>query len=402
MDQLAQAATALLERPIRTLLSTVLVAASSALIVIVTALGTSASQQVSARFDALRATAVEIGVAGPTQGEAPAEGVARPLIEQFPLDARARLMALDGVTAAGVLLMRQTRAEVALAPAVLAASVTGVVGENLVLSDAGLADAAQLSVDGRWISESDERQGRRVAVVGDLVASRLGINSPRGVVLIDGLQYAVIGVVTSSPLRPELLDSVTIPRPGQPEYLGWGIADSSVVVARTAPGAAQTIADQAPMQLYPEAPSMFRSSAPPDPGEFRATLESDAQDIMRAFAAAGITLGILATCLVWWSTVGSRRGAIGLLRAVGATRTHIFRLILTECALGGLAAGAVGTCLGVMVVSGVCVFRGWQLVMPAYLPVLTVLATTVVGGAAGTIPAWAAARVDPVDSLRSG
>ena len=42
------------------MLSTSLVAVGAALIVIVTAFGASAAQQVSARFDALRATVVEI------------------------------------------------------------------------------------------------------------------------------------------------------------------------------------------------------------------------------------------------------------------------------------------------------------------------------------------------------
>lgn len=60
VDQLAEAATSLLEHPARTLMSMALVATSAALISIVTTLGASASRQVSDRFDALRATTVQI------------------------------------------------------------------------------------------------------------------------------------------------------------------------------------------------------------------------------------------------------------------------------------------------------------------------------------------------------
>lgn len=40
--------------------------------------------------------------------------------------------------------------------------------------------------------------------------------------------------------------------------------------------------------------------------------------------------------------------------------------------------------------------------MAPYLPLATIVATTVLGGFAGSIPAWAAARVDPAESLRTG
>lgn len=398
-DQVVQALTALLERPGRTALSISLVAVGAALIVIVTALGDSAERQVSARFDALRATVVQIGVAGGGQ-VAPPAGEAQPLIQQFPADAADRLTRLRNVQAAGSLLIRTEAADVALSPVTMNMA-QGLTGSTLVLSDPGLADAADLSVTGRWMDEGDVSADRRVVVLGQLMADRLGVTLPRGSLIVDGLSYSLVGIVEDSPLRPDLLDSVIIARPTA-GATDWDVSTESVVMVRAVPGAAQQVADQAPRQLLPENPGAFTASAPQDPAEFRESLEGDTKAVMQAFAVAGGGLGMLATLLVWWSSVSARRGAIGLWRALGATRPHVFRLIITECLAGGIVAGLIGSSVGVLVVALVCMQQDWQLVMSSALAPLTIAGTTVLGGLAGCLPAWQATRMDPVESLRSG
>lgn len=397
-DQVTQALSSLVERPGRTSLSISLVALGAALIVIVTALGASAERQVSSRFDALRATVVQIGVAGGGQtGTVLGDPV--PLIRQFPADAAERLSRLRNVRAAGALLIRTETADVALSPATM--SVTPAPsGSRLVLSDPGLADAADLSVSGRWMDDGDVAADRPVVVLGQLAADRLGVALPRGALVVDGRSYSLVGIVEKSPLRPDLLDSVIIPRPADHPDI-WDVTSESVVMVRSVPGAAQQVAAQSPRQLYPEAPEAFAASAPQDPTEFRQSLEDDTRAVMNAFALAGGGLGMLATLLVWWSSVSARRGVIGLWRALGATRPHVFRLIITECLAGGLVAGLVGSALGTLVVAFVCMQRDWQLVMSPLLAPLTVVATTLLGGLAGCLPAWQATRVDPVESLRS-
>jgi putative ABC transport system permease protein len=410
-DQLAEAASTLIERPFRTMLSGVLVAVSAALIVVVTALGTTASQQISSRFDAMRATLVSVNVVGPdTEGEAvgPSEvgsaDVPDLLIERFPSDPQSRLARLQNVVASGALLRRTRTAEVALAPEVMASETADPdidQGEDLYLSDSGYARAARPTVEGRWISASDEEHDRQVVVIGRVTADRLGITRPRGDLLIDGVPHGVIGIITSSRASPQLLDGVVIARSDNQIEAGWEVDDSSGVLIRTLPGAARTIAGQAPRQLSPEDPSMFSASAPPDPDEFRETLEGDSKEIMRSFSGVAIVLGVVTASLVSLSTINSRKGAIGLLIAMGATRPHVFRLIVTECSLAGLVAGVVGTAIGLLVVSAVCISRDWQLVLSPGLPPAAIVGTGVAGVVAGLLPAWAAARVDPVESLRS-
>jgi putative ABC transport system permease protein len=396
-DQLGQAFTALLERPGRTMLSVALVAVGAALIVIVSALGDSAEHQVSARFDALRATTVQVGLA--TAGTKPAAGDGTSLISKFPPDADQRLEHLRNVRAAGSLLIRNTDAEVALTP-VTVPSVPALTGTPLVMTDPGLADAAHLTVDGRWFDRADIAQQRATVAIGQLLAQRLGVSVPRGSLIVDGMSYSLISIVEDSPLRPDLLNAVMVPRPAA--AAGWDVTTESVVIVRAVPGAARQVAAQAARQLYPEDSSTFSASAPEDASKFRESLEGDTKSIMRAFALAGGALGTLATLLVWWSSVSARRGAIGLWRALGATRPHVFRMIITECLTGGVVAGLLGGSVGIVVVAVTCLHKDWQLVMSPWLAPATIVGTTLLGGVAGCLPAWQATRMDPAECLRSG
>ena len=100
--------------------------------------------------------------------------------------------------------------------------------------------------------------------------------------------------------------------------------------------------------------------------------------------------------------VAERGAEIGLLTALGATRARIRILFLMESTvlstLGGLVGLAVGTGLAWLLktlVSGLPVSTPWDYVLGALG--LSVL----IGLAAGVVPAMRAARLDPVEALRS-
>ena len=101
-------------------------------------------------------------------------------------------------------------------------------------------------------------------------------------------------------------------------------------------------------------------------------------------------------------TVTERTSEIGLLRAIGGRRKQVLGLFLGEAAMLAAVGGATGLILGVVVA------RLLALLVPA-LPVSTpwwfaVLAEGMavsVGLVAGVLPARQAARMEPVDALRS-
>ncbi|MDQ3022933.1 MAG: FtsX-like permease family protein, partial [bacterium] len=114
-----------------------------------------------------------------------------------------------------------------------------------------------------------------------------------------------------------------------------------------------------------------------------------------ALIVAGI--GIMNVMLI---RVLRRRGEIGLRRAVGATTQGIVNQFMIESAVQALVGAVLGLIIGA---AGLAVFSqiaDW----PFYISPRTLLIAIAFGGMVGVIfgayPAWTAARVDPIKSLR--
>jgi putative ABC transport system permease protein len=104
-------------------------------------------------------------------------------------------------------------------------------------------------------------------------------------------------------------------------------------------------------------------------------------------------------------SVTERYREIGLKKAVGAKTRHIIREFLTESVVIGLIGGSIGLSLGFIVTSGINANTASSnlelfLLTPS-LALGALLFAVVLGGLAGVIPAFSAARLDPVTALRS-
>jgi len=119
-----------------------------------------------------------------------------------------------------------------------------------------------------------------------------------------------------------------------------------------------------------------------------------------------IGAGVVADTL--WLGVLERRREIGLLRAAGAGRRHVFRLFLAEAAVLAAAGAVAGLVLGIAL-AGILVRQ----LAPSDLgvPAVSLSAWAVIGSIAlglamallgAFIPAALAARMKPLDALRSG
>ncbi|MFF0445781.1 ABC transporter permease [Streptomyces sp. NPDC004609] len=94
------------------------------------------------------------------------------------------------------------------------------------------------------------------------------------------------------------------------------------------------------------------------------------------------------------ASVRSRRGELGLLAAVGWRRRQLFTVVLGELLLLGTVAGVLGT--AVAWVTG----RALGIDVPVVRALLAVPVALVVALVSGAVPAWLAARVQPVAALR--
>ncbi|MBX3746810.1 MAG: ABC transporter permease [Verrucomicrobiae bacterium] len=114
-----------------------------------------------------------------------------------------------------------------------------------------------------------------------------------------------------------------------------------------------------------------------------------------ALLAAGI--GIMNIMLV---SVTERTREIGLRRAIGAKRRHILLQFLLEAIVLCQIGGAAGLGLGILAGNGAALFLELPPAIPWDWAGLSVMICSFVGLAFGTYPAWKAAHLDPIESLR--
>jgi putative ABC transport system permease protein len=103
-------------------------------------------------------------------------------------------------------------------------------------------------------------------------------------------------------------------------------------------------------------------------------------------------------------SVAERTREIGIKRSIGASRVRIVRELVFESSLIGLTGGVIGLVLGAIVVvvaneagrsSGTILFQ-----LTLETAVFALVFSTILGALAGLVPAWTAARLDPVEALR--
>jgi len=114
-----------------------------------------------------------------------------------------------------------------------------------------------------------------------------------------------------------------------------------------------------------------------------------------ALLAAGI--GIMNIMLV---SVTERTREIGIRRAVGAKKRHILTQFVMEAVVLCEIGGAVGVVLGLLGGNVTAYFVKVPPTVPVDWVVIGLVLCSVVGILFGTYPAWKAAKLDPVESLR--
>ena len=127
--------------------------------------------------------------------------------------------------------------------------------------------------------------------------------------------------------------------------------------------------------------------------------------ITTAAALLALIIGGLSVVNTMFMAVAERVREIGLKKAVGATTFNIMGEFLAEATLIGIVGGVIGYALGALItiVANASTPPG-QSTLFLITPNLTILAigfATALGAVAGVLPAWRAARLDPVIALRN-
>ena len=262
---------------------------------------------------------------------------------------------------------------------------------------------------GRFISPVDAAGGRPVCVLGDQVATNLFQREPPlgKKIKIRDQSYEVIGVLEKqgSIFGDSLDNRVIIPLK---QYLGSIERDPSLDVMVKAKQLVQL--DDAREELR-SAMRRVRRLAPNDPDDFAVNQQDQIVDMFHRIAGTVAAVGLFVTGLslfvggigimnIMFVSVTERTREIGIRKAIGARRRTILLQFLTEaaciCMLGGLIALGIAWPLTLAV-------RRWVLpvALSPTIVVAALLVSLVTGVVSGFLPAWRAARMNPVDALRS-
>lgn len=123
--------------------------------------------------------------------------------------------------------------------------------------------------------------------------------------------------------------------------------------------------------------------------------------LLTGIAALALLVGGIGVMNIMLVSVTERTREIGLRKALGANPTSIRNQFLVEAVMLGLAGGALGVLIGVGFAVVLPAALGTSIVVSGQAVVLAVCVAVGIGGVFGVYPAARAARLAPIDALRS-
>jgi macrolide transport system ATP-binding/permease protein len=392
-DLFDEAIAGMFARPWRTVLTMLGIVIGLTALVATLGLSRTAGNRIITQFDELSATEIVVTVkSGPASTEPDA----------IPWDAPTRLLRLNGVVAAGTLSAVDVRgALVSSSPLRDPRSQTDFkLSVQAASPDLFRAVRADLEA-GRFPDAGNSARADRVAVLGPGAALRLGIVGVEQLpaITIGDKLYLVIGILRGVGRQPDLLGSVIIPE--GTARADFGLARPESVIVETKIGATSLIAQQTPLALRPDNPSVLKVVYPPEPQRVRDAVQSDLNILFLMLGGLSLIVGAIGIGNITLVSVIERIGEIGLRRSMGATRGHIATQFLLESTSMGVIGGILGASLGILVVVAVSAYQVWTPVLDPAAPFLAPLIGGAIGLLSGTYPALRAAHLEPVEAFRN-
>ncbi len=267
-----------------------------------------------------------------------------------------------------------------------------------------------LIAEGRGLMENDVDNARNVCIIGDAVAKTVfPLGSPVGERLkLNGINYLVVGVVApkGGSQSGNQDNFAVIPITCALNYYGRRWEDLTILVQARDTASYDDCEEQvrgilrAARKVPPGADDDFElfsnDSLVEQFNSFTGAVRFGVAVVSSiALIAAGI--GIMNIMLV---SVTERTREIGIRRAIGAKKRNIMTQFIMEAVVLCEVGGVIGVVLGILGGNSVA----WLMKVPPVIPfdwiALGLGICSVVGVVFGTYPAWKAANLDPIESLR--
>lgn len=275
--------------------------------------------------------------------------------------------------------------------------------------------------EGRYLNINDIKEKRKVTVIGRTVKKELfGDKSAIGEhIRISGIDFQVIGVFATPDVKEWNLEQMEVLSvPLTTTYAAFGIEDRRISQFVVASKIGVPVSE-----IQPKVRSLLKERHKVDPDDKQAirgfNLEQEFKNVQNLFLGIKILLwfvgigtlfaGIIGVSNIMMITVKERTKEIGIRKAMGATPGSIISMILTESVFITSIAGYLGLMCGTFLIVGLnymMVSMGienqnfYDPKVNLSIAVSALLFLIIAGTIAGLIPAFQAAKVNPVIALK--
>ncbi len=288
-------------------------------------------------------------------------------------------------------------------------------------TDTHYADVNNITLQsGRYFTEDELTDARPVAVLGPTVRDDLfgEDNSPIGhSIRIQGQRYTVLGVANEKGAqgRENPDEQVYVPLTNMSARLVGNNALSGIAVQ----GISVEVTEQALLEaadfqmtnllrvrhdIYPERGDEddFEIVSAADLVETLTSTVGLFSVMVAAIAAISLVVGGIGIANIMLVSVVERTREIGIRKAVGATNSAILSQFMAEAIAISAAGGVLGVAMGIAIARIAATLFDFPFVISLWSIALGVGLSFAIGLVAGVIPARSAARLDPINALRSG
>ncbi|HAM44545.1 MAG TPA: macrolide ABC transporter permease [Propionibacteriaceae bacterium] len=272
---------------------------------------------------------------------------------------------------------------------------------------------ARTLASGRFFTDAEVESSAAVAVIGADTASELfSSGSPLGQnVSVNGESFTVIGVLDSagSSLSSNEDDTVVVPLSTFASRLSTSSTANSVSsIYLEATDADSLSAAYQEVETALLASHQVTSSDADFTVSTQASLVETATSItgvltllLGGVAAISLLVGGIGVMNIMLVSVSERVREIGLRKALGATPGVIRRQFLVEAGILGTLGGVVGIALGFIGAAILTPILGMTVLISIPATLLALVVSLAIGIVAGVYPASRAAKLAPIDALRS-